>query len=73
MVADALVLGFPSHCFFFFWLSRIFIAARGLSLGVASRGCSVIAVCWLLITMVSLVAEHTVWGIQASVVEALRF
>ena len=72
MVADVLVLGFPSH-WFFFWLSRIFIAARGLSLVVASRGCSVIAVCWLLIPMVSLVAEHTLWGIQASAVEALRF
>ena len=58
MVADVLVLGFLSHFFFFFWLYQRFIAACGLSLVVASRGCSVIAVRWLLIRMASLVAEH---------------
>ena len=45
-------------CFvLFFWLHWVFIAVHGLSLVVASGGYSV-AVCRLLITVASLVAEH---------------
>ena len=32
-----------------FWLPRVLVAACGLSLAAASRGCSTVAVCWLLI------------------------
>ena len=38
----------------------------GFSLVVASRGCSLIAVCGLLIAVVSLVAEHGRQGTRAS-------
>ena len=44
--------------FFFFWLHWVFVAARGLSLVVVSRGLLFIAVCGLLIAVASLVAEH---------------
>ena len=40
-----------------------------LSLVAASRGCSLVAVRGLLIVMGSLVAEHGLQGMQASVVE----
>ena len=40
----------------------------GFSLVVASRGCSVVVVHGLLILVASLVAEHKLWGRQASVV-----
>ena len=43
---------------FYFWLNWVFIAARGLSLVVASRGLPFVAVCRLLIAVASLVAEH---------------
>ena len=44
--------------YLFIWLHWVFVAACGLSLVVASRGYSFIAVCKLLIAMASLVAEH---------------
>ena len=46
---------------FYFWLHLVFVAARGLSLVVASRGYSV-AVHRLLIAVASLVAEHGIWA-----------
>ena len=44
--------------FVYFWLHWVFMAACGLSLVVASRGYSLVAVCRLLIAVASLVAEH---------------
>ena len=41
-----------------FWLRQVFIAVRWLSLAVANRGYSFIAVHRLLIMVASLVAEH---------------
>ena len=41
-----------------FLLCWVFVVAHGLSLVAASRGCSSVAVCWLLIAVVSPVAEH---------------
>ena len=40
--------------FFFFWLRWVFIAARGLSLAVASGGLLFVVVCGLLIVVASL-------------------
>ena len=42
----------------YFWLHWVSVAVHGLSLVVTSRGSSLVAVCGLLITVVSLVAEH---------------
>ena len=42
------------HC----WLCRVFIAACGLSLVVASRGYSLVVVCRHLIVVASLIVEH---------------
>ena len=41
----------------------------GLPLLAASRGCSLVAVCRLLIAVVSLV-EHGLWGVWASLIVA---
>ena len=43
-----------------FWLRRIFIAARGLSLVAESRSCSLVAVHRLLTAISSLVVDHRV-------------
>ena len=43
---------------FLFWLHWVFIAARGLSLVVASRGYSLVEVRGLLIAVASLIAKH---------------
>ena len=59
-------MGLPSVLFFFFnlinvflfWLHWVFIAARGLSLVVASRGYSLVEVHGLLIAVASLTAKH---------------
>ena len=60
-------MGLPSVLFFFFfnlmnvflfWLHWVFIAARGLSLVVASRGYSLVEVRGLLIAVASLIAKH---------------
>ena len=42
----------------YFWLCWVSVAARGFSLVVVSRGYSLVAVCWLLIAVASLVSEH---------------
>ena len=39
---------------------------------VMSRGCSLVAMHWLVIVMASLVAEHRPWSVGASVVAAPR-
>ena len=44
--------------YLFFGCARSFFAMRGLSLIVASWGCSLVAVCGLLIAVASLVAKH---------------
>ena len=46
----------------YFWLCWVFVAAQALSLVVASGGCSLAGVCWLLIAVASLVAERRLWG-----------
>ena len=43
---------------FLFWLHWVFIAARGLSLVVASRDSSLVEVHRLVIAVASLVAKH---------------
>ena len=50
-----------------------FIAATGLSLVAASRGYSLVVVCRLLTGVASLVAEHRLPGVKASVVVGYRF
>ena len=57
-------------CILFGGLQWVFIAACGLSLIAASRGYSLVALCGLLIAMTSLVAEHELQSVQASVVVA---
>ena len=49
---------FKNFYLFIFWLLWVFIAARELSLNVASGGLLFIAVHGLLIAVASLVAEH---------------
>ena len=44
--------------FVYFWLHWVPIAACRLSLAVASRGCCLVAVLQLLISVASLVVEH---------------
>ena len=51
----------------YFWLCWVFIAAHWLSLVAVSRGCSPVAVHGPLIAVASLVAEHGLSGVQASV------
>ena len=51
----------------YFWLCRVFIAVHGFSLVVANRGCSLVVMHGLLITVASLVAEHGLYGMQASI------
>ena len=52
----------------FFVLCWVFLAARGLSLVVASRDYSLVGVLRLLITVASLVAKHRFYVAQASAV-----
>ena len=47
-----------THCFIYFWLCRIFLAAHVLSRVPDSGDYSLAAVHWLLIAVASLVAEH---------------
>ena len=49
---------FNINLFIYFWLHWVFVAARGLSLVCSKRGLLFVAVCGLLIAVVSLVAEH---------------
>ena len=51
-------LSFLINLFIYFWLLWVFVAVRGLSLGVASGDYSFIVVRRLLIAVASLVAEH---------------
>ena len=44
----------------------------GFFLVEASRDCSPVVVCGLLVDVASLVAEHGLWGARASVIVALR-
>ena len=44
--------------YLFFWLSWVFVAARGLSLVAASGGLLFVVVGGFLIVVASLVAEH---------------
>ena len=55
--------------FTYFWLCWVFIAAP-FSLAAASRSNSPVAVHRFPMVMAPLVAEHTLWGTQASVVAA---
>ena len=65
-----------NHCFLFEHLFIDFLIVRGsslvcqLSLVVTSRGYSLVAVCVPLIAVVCLVAQHRLYGEQASVVVA---
>ena len=43
----------------YFWLFRVFIATHKFPLVDVSWGCSLVAVCGLLILLVSLVEEHS--------------
>ena len=52
----------------YLWLYWVFIAVHGLSLVVAGRNYSLVAVHGLLIGVVSLVAEHGLQSMQASAV-----
>ena len=49
---------FLSVLFVCFWLCWVFVASRAFSLAAASWGYSLVVVCWLLIAVASLVAEH---------------
>ena len=46
------------YIYIYLWLRWVFVPSHGLSLVVASRGYSLVAVCRLLIAVASLVAEH---------------
>ena len=65
-----------NHCFLFKHLFIYFLIVRGsslacqLSLVVTSRGYSLVAVCGPLIAVACLVAQHRLYGEQASVVVA---
>ena len=54
--------------FVYFWLCWVLVAVRELYLVAVSGGCSLVAVCSLLVAVASLVAEHRLWGARASVV-----
>ena len=64
MAEWAVVANFPPFFFFLrfiylmFWSWLVFVAALGLSLVVASKGYSLIAVCGFLIAVGSLAAEE---------------
>ena len=63
------------YLFIYFRLCWVFDAACRLSLVVASgerRGYSLVAECGLLVAVASFVAEHRLYGTQASEVSALR-
>ena len=49
----------------YLWLRWVFLMTCRLSLVAASRGSSLVAVCGLLITAASLVADHRLWGFVA--------
>ena len=47
-----------THCFIYFWLQRVFVAAHGLSLVGESGGYFPVAVYKLLITLLLLLLSH---------------
>ena len=50
----------------YFWLCRLFLAARDFfSLVAASRGSSLVAARGSLVVVASLAAQHGLWGAQA--------
>ena len=52
--------------FFFFWLCWVFVAVKGLSLVVVSRGYSLVAMLGFLIVVASLVVERGLWSVGFS-------
>ena len=58
--------------YLFICLSWVFVAACRLSLVMESKDYSLIAVCWLLIAVASLLVEHGLQGALASVVVVHR-
>ena len=68
-VADTL----KNFFFFNFWLHWVSVASRELSLVVASRGYSQVAVHGLLIVVASLAVEHRLQGMRAPITVAHRF
>ena len=56
--------------FIYLWLCWVFTAAHELSLVAMSKGYSLVAVLRLLTEVASLIVEHVLWGVQASVVTA---
>ena len=59
-----------SSTFFFLAMLGLSVHELELSPAVASRGCSLVAVCGLLTAVASLVAEHRLQAMQASVAAA---
>ena len=60
------------YVFAYFWQCWVFVAEHSLSLVLASRCFSLVEVRWLLILIASLIAEHGLQGMWASVVMAPR-
>ena len=54
--------------FIYLFLAVLGLCCSGFSVVAASRGCSLVAVCGLLIAVASLVAKHGLQGSQHSVV-----
>ena len=52
----------------YLWLLRVSVGACGLSLAAVSGGSSLVPALGLLIAVASLVAEHSLWSMWASVV-----
>ena len=67
---SASLLSFLKKKNYYFWLCWAFLAVLRLSLVTASRGCSLVAVCRLLIAVAPLVMEHGLSGVRASVIVA---
>ena len=59
-------------CIYWFWLHGVFVAASGCSPSVDSGGSSRARVLGRLVAVASLVAEHRLKGVKASVVVAHR-
>ena len=57
LTSTSYCLSLSLSLFFFFWLHWVFIAECKFSLVAAREGCSLVAVCGLLLLMASLVAE----------------
>ena len=65
-------MAFILFFYYLFWLCWVFVAASGLSQVGASTGYSSLRCAGFLIVVASLVAEHGLYGTQASVVAARR-